>query len=120
MPRKIVWIEVATADGARGQAFWGSFLDSPFKEFADSGYHMFEGEPSGGIYENPEQAGKGPLVYFGSDDIEADIAKTQGLGGTAGEKQPIPGMGWFAHCSDTEGNAFGLFQGDESAPTPGE
>ncbi len=41
-------------------------------------------------------------MYFGSDDIEADIAKTQGLGGTAGEKQPIPGMGWFAHCSDTE------------------
>jgi predicted enzyme related to lactoylglutathione lyase len=36
------------------------------------------------------------------------------LGGRAGEKQPIPHVGFFAHCSDTEGNDFGLFQSDES------
>ena len=30
--------------------------------------------------------------------------------------QPIPQTGWFARCKDTEGNAFSLFQADESVP----
>ena len=28
---------------------------------------------------------------------------------------PVPGMGWFALCSDTEGNDFGLWQTDPGA-----
>jgi len=27
-------------------------------------------------------------------------------------------MGWFAICSDTQGNEFGLWQDDPSAPAP--
>jgi predicted enzyme related to lactoylglutathione lyase len=27
-------------------------------------------------------------------------------------------MGWFAICSDTEGNEFGLWQNDAAAPAP--
>lgn len=30
-------------------------------------------------------------------------------------KMPVTGMGWNAYCLDTEGNTFGLFQGDPSA-----
>ncbi len=30
-------------------------------------------------------------------------------------KSKIPGVGYFAYCQDTEGNAFGVLQGDESA-----
>ncbi|MGH2472241.1 MAG: hypothetical protein ACRDG6_07540 [Candidatus Limnocylindria bacterium] len=26
----------------------------------------------------------------------------------------IPGQGWFAGCTDTEGNAFSLYQNDPS------
>jgi predicted enzyme related to lactoylglutathione lyase len=28
-------------------------------------------------------------------------------------------MGWFSTCRDPQGNEFGLWQTDESAPTPG-
>jgi predicted enzyme related to lactoylglutathione lyase len=28
---------------------------------------------------------------------------------------PIPGIGWFACCKDTEGNQFGIMQSDTSA-----
>jgi predicted enzyme related to lactoylglutathione lyase len=28
---------------------------------------------------------------------------------------PIPGMGWLAYCKDTEGNIFGMMQGDPNA-----
>jgi predicted enzyme related to lactoylglutathione lyase len=30
-------------------------------------------------------------------------------------KTPIPGIGWFATCQDTEGNAFGIIQEDSTA-----
>ena len=31
------------------------------------------------------------------------------------ERAPIPGVGWFAAFTDTEGNRFGLMQPDDSA-----
>jgi predicted enzyme related to lactoylglutathione lyase len=40
------------------------------------------------------------------------------LGGEANDPGPVPGMGWFATCSDTEGNEFGLWQNDPTAPEP--
>ena len=45
-----------------------------------------------------------------------DFASTRvrELGGTSDEKQPIPPIGWFARCTDTEGNDFSLFQRDDS------
>jgi predicted enzyme related to lactoylglutathione lyase len=40
------------------------------------------------------------------------------LGGSSDDPMPVPGMGWFATCKDTQGNEFGLWQTDPSAPTP--
>lgn len=31
---------------------------------------------------------------------------------------PVPGHGWFAGCTDTEGNRFALWQDDKAAPMP--
>jgi hypothetical protein len=62
----------------------------------------------------------GPIVYYGSDDIDADLAKVRAAGGKAEDKQPIPHVGWFARCRDTEGNPFSLFQSDESVQAPGQ
>ena len=31
------------------------------------------------------------------------------------DRMPIPGVGWFAAFTDTEGNRFGLMESDESA-----
>jgi uncharacterized protein len=30
-------------------------------------------------------------------------------------KSPIPGIGWFATCRDTEGNSFGIMEEDRNA-----
>jgi predicted enzyme related to lactoylglutathione lyase len=67
------------------------------------------------VFPSPDAAGTGLIVYFSTDDIEASAAKVRELGGTAGEKQPVPTHGWFAHCTDTEGNSFSLWQVDPSA-----
>jgi predicted enzyme related to lactoylglutathione lyase len=37
------------------------------------------------------------------------------LGGSTEDKMPVPQMGWFAACRDSEGNAFNLWQTDSSA-----
>ena len=60
----------------------------------------------------------GTTIYLGSDNIDADLAKVGELGGDAEQKQPIPNVGWFARCKDSEGNEFSLFQSDENAPMP--
>ena len=31
------------------------------------------------------------------------------------EKTAVPGQGYFAYCKDTEGNVFGIFEGDPTA-----
>ena len=59
-----------------------------------------------------------PVVYFDTDDIDASIAKVKELGGSAEEKMPVPGMGWFVACKDDQGTAFSLWQADDNAPTP--
>jgi len=44
------------------------------------------------------------------------IATITANGGTiALPKMPIPGMGWLAYAKDTEGNIFGVMQGDTAA-----
>jgi hypothetical protein len=83
----------------------------------DMDYRMFQDDGWGGaVY--PKMDEDGPIIYFGSDDIDADVAKVKELGGEAEDKQPIPSVGWFARCKDSEGNPFSLFQSDESVQMP--
>ena len=34
------------------------------------------------------------------------------------DKTPVPGQGYFAYCTDTEGNVFGIFEADAAAQAP--
>jgi predicted enzyme related to lactoylglutathione lyase len=47
----------------------------------------------------------------------ADAVKKAG-GKVLQEKTPIPAQGYFAYCTDTEGNVFGIFEADASVPMP--
>ena len=118
MAGKIVHFELPAGDADRAKQFWGSLMGWGFRDMeGDVEYHMFEGEPGGAIYPS-ESPGSGPVVYFGTENIDGDVARIRELGGQAEDKQPIPHVGWFAHCRDTEGNNFSLFQPDESVPAP--
>jgi uncharacterized protein len=118
MKAKLVHLELPAEDTQRARDFWGSLAGWEFQSWdGPVEYHMFEGEPGGAIYPSEEEP-QGPIVYFGTDDIDADVDRIRELGGQADDKQPIPGVGWFARCHDTEGNAFSLFQSDETVPMP--
>jgi predicted enzyme related to lactoylglutathione lyase len=48
--------------------------------------------------------------------VDKFAAKVKAAGGKILEpKMPIPGVGWFALCADTEGNPFGIMEPDPKA-----
>jgi predicted enzyme related to lactoylglutathione lyase len=114
MAGKMVHFELPSEDTGRAKSFWSGVFGWQFNDPGIAGveYWMTQtGEDQGGaIY--PGEGGT--KLYFDTDDIDATLAKVGELGGKAGEKLPIPHVGWFASCTDTEGNDFSLFQSDES------
>jgi hypothetical protein len=121
MGKKVVHVEFPAQDVERGKKFWEAIGGWTIEDAGMPGgqYLMFqEGDQGGAVYPKMEQ--DGPIVYYGSDDIDADLAKVRDAGGEAEDKQPIPHVGSFARCRDTEGNPFSLFQSDESVQAPGQ
>jgi uncharacterized protein len=50
------------------------------------------------------------------ESVDAAIKAATGAGGKlVMPKTPIPGVGYFAYCEDTEGNLFGVMQADKNA-----
>jgi len=119
MGKKIVHVEFPAQDIERGKKFWEGVGGWSLNDAGMPGmqYLMFQEGDQGGAVFGMEGAA-GTTIYLGTDDIDADLARVRELGGDADEKQPIPNIGWFARCKDSEGNEFSLFQSDESAPMP--
>jgi uncharacterized protein len=116
MAGEVVHVEFPSEDVDRAQRFWSgvfgwSFGDSGMPEMdyrmaqvsEQAGVALMEGAPGNANY------------YLATDDIDASIAKVRELGGKAEDKMPVPTHGWFTSCSDSEGNAFHLWQSDPSA-----
>jgi predicted enzyme related to lactoylglutathione lyase len=120
MAGKPVHVELPAKDSARAKEFYGALFGWQFQSFGDADYHMtqFDEGSGGAIYGDESGQSSHPTVYFDVDDVDAATAKVRDLGGEADEKQPVPGMGWFAACKDTEGTSFSVWQSDESAPPP--
>ncbi|MFN8038737.1 MAG: hypothetical protein U0Q07_05945 [Acidimicrobiales bacterium] len=51
--------------------------------------------------------------------MDESLASIEAAGGKRlSERMPIPGVGWMAFFTDTEGNRVGIFQDDPEAPMP--
>ena len=121
MGKRVVHVEFPAQDAERGKKFWEGVGGWTLNDAGMPGgqYLMFqEGDQGGAVYKMEEAQPSGTTIYLGSDDIDADLAKVKKLGGEAEDKQPIPSIGWFARCKDSEGNDFSLYQSDENAPMP--
>jgi uncharacterized protein len=105
---KVAWFELPAKDTRRAQRFYSELFGWRFERFGDDDYHVTY-DSAGAVFGPAEQTG--PNLYFATDDIDAAITRVRELGGEAGERQEIPNdFGSFAHCRDTEGTAFSLFQ----------
>jgi uncharacterized protein len=117
----ITHFEIRSGDFERARGFWESLLGWKFRDVeGPMQYTMAEvgGNPTAGLYVS-ENSERGLVVYFDVDDVQAATDRVRELGGqVTTERTPIPEIGWFAHCVDTEGNPFGVFTADESVTMP--
>ncbi len=114
MAGKLRYIEIAAEDAERAHGFWSGLFGWRFNATpGELPYSMAEGDGFGiGLYRSDDPA---IWAYFHVDDLEASARQVEELGGRVADKGPVPGVGWYARCTDTEGNRFGLFQTDEGA-----
>src|SRR2546428_840020 len=89
MGKKIVHVEFPAQDTDRAEKFWEGVGGWSIEDAGMPGmdYRMFQDEGWGGAVYPTDGSLQGPVVYLGSDDIEADIAKVRELGGGGGEER---------------------------------
>jgi predicted enzyme related to lactoylglutathione lyase len=123
MASPIAHIEFVTKNVQQASDFYNKAFGWEIQVQPEFDYWMFRiGNELGGAFLPPSSQGHieykegDVLVYIGSQDIDADLAKIEGLGGkTILPKSEIPGTGWFAIFNDPTGNRLALFQAAYSA-----
>jgi predicted enzyme related to lactoylglutathione lyase len=117
-PGDLVHFEINTNNAERAKRFYTKLFGWKYKDSEIPGveYYLIDGVTPGGAINPIAQASKvkAPTVYFGVEDIDRSLKTVRDQGGTADDKLPIPGQGWFAACIDPDGNSFSLFQNDPS------
>jgi hypothetical protein len=122
MAGELVHFEVPADDTSRALGFYSGVFGWSFR--AAEGpveYHLTRvSESTRGALHRTDQGGgiPGIYAYFAVDDIGEGVRRVRELGGEAEEPGAVPGMGWYARCSDTEGNQFGLWQEALVPPNP--
>lgn len=116
----IVHFEIPVDDMERARKFYGELFG--WKIEKDPGpmeYWMItpkdEKAIRGGIMrrEDPQQT---IADYFAVPSVDEYVGKVQKLGGqVVVPKMPVPGMGYFAYCLDTEKNAFAIWETNPEA-----
>jgi len=121
---QIAHVEIPADEPDRAQRFYGELFGWQFRampEYED--YFLFtagdgDGSVGGAIGKRNVSAPNQVRNYISVDSIDDAVAQVPGLGGTVTEpKQEVPGQGWFAVCTDPEGNEFALWQSTAPAPS---
>jgi predicted enzyme related to lactoylglutathione lyase len=116
MAGEMVHFEILAKDADAAQAFWSSLFGWEFgTPMPEMDYRMARIDDTSGAAIAGGEGKKHPNVYLSTDDIDASLAKVRDLGGEAGDKMPVPAMGWFAACKDDQGTEFHLWQTDSAA-----
>jgi predicted enzyme related to lactoylglutathione lyase len=111
----IVHIEIPLKDTKEAAEFYGNLFGWKIEEMPEMDYVTFETDSGlGGGFpkiDNETYQGDDPVIYVGTEDIEATLAAIEKAGGkTIMGKTEITGMGWFAFFSDPSGNRMALYE----------
>ena len=126
MPR-VVHFEIHAADPNRAVTFYKTLFGWTFQKWegpmeywlVTTGPNDQPGINGGLVQRQGDIDGQAVIAYVCTVDVENLDASVQTAVDNGGQialpKMPIPGMGWLAYCKDTEGNIFGMMQGDPNA-----
>lgn len=118
MMASFVHFDLPAEDLPRARKFYEGLFGWKFSGVPGMDYFFIEtGEGSlrGGMGKrgSPEQR---ITNYVGVASVDEHMRKVLDAGGRVlTPKMTVPGFGYLAICSDTEGNTFGLWQEDSSA-----
>ena len=136
MDHTIVHFEIPADQPERAASFYRELFGWDIKQFEGSvaggmEYWMVrtvptdaEGRPerpgvNGGLMRRmyPNQ---GPVNYINVENVDESVSRAEQLGAkVVMGKTPVPGMGWFAQLTDTEGNLFAVWESDTHAAMSG-
>jgi uncharacterized protein len=127
----IVHFEIPSDDIQRSKRFYNELFGWTIEKFQDTGNNMPEdmeyyiitttddkGNKSlrGGMLKRQDIQQQGITNYIDVKSIDEYSAKVEKLGGkVVVQKMPVPGMGYFAICLDTENNSFAIWETNSSA-----
>lgn len=121
MPR-IIHFEIAVDDPDRAIKFYKTAFGWKIEKWEGPMEYWLiytgdEKEPGiDGALQHRKDALQPTMNTVGLDNLDNYIKKIQKAGGKiTTPKTAIPGVGWFAHAEDTEGNIFGIMQNDPDA-----
>ena len=120
MPR-VVHFEIPADDPERAMAFYKDVFDWKIDKWnGPHDYWLCTTGPNDQMGINGGILKREPNMVttntIGVENLDEFVAKVVEKGGkNVVPKMPIPGVGWLAYCTDTEGNMFGLMQPDVSA-----
>lgn len=122
MPR-VVHFEISADDPERAVQFYTKTFGWQVQKWNDGNEDYWlvmtgdKSEPGidGGINRRKNQPI--PTVNtIGVPSLDEAVRQVMANGGkVVAPKMPIPGIGWLAYCTDTEGNQFGMMQADPNA-----
>lgn len=108
----VVHVEFSAQDREAATKFYSDLFGWKFQQFPEMDYATFDTgkEVGGGLNPVSDTYPAGAVVvYIGSDDIDADLAKAESLGAKILQpKTEIPNTGWFGFFADPTGNMIGL------------
>ncbi len=119
---RVIHFEIPAADPDRAAAFYGKVFGWKFDKWpGPMEYWMVttgkEGEVgiNGGMMKKPGGI-TSTTNTIGVDSVDDAVAAVLKAGGkNIMPKTPIPTVGYFAYCEDTEGNMFGVMHADPNA-----
>lgn len=116
-----VHFELPVEDADRAAAFYEKVFSWDIQKWEGAPYWLVTSGPdsepgiNGALGQKSDEFAE-PTFVIGVEDIDAAVKSVTEAGASiVHEKMPIPGVGYAAYFTDTEGNRVGLFQDDESA-----
>jgi len=118
---RVVHFEFPATEPDRAVAFYSAVFGWKFQKWGGpmeywlitTGPDNTPGINGGMMRRSPESTGTVNTVSIAN--IDESLASVEKNGGKVTPKMHIPGVGWVAYCTDTEGNQFGLIQPDTPA-----
>ena len=122
---KIVHFEIPVDDATRATAFYRDVLGWEISGFGDQPYWLVRAGADDEPGANGALIARGdvhqtPILIAGVADIDDALKRIEHSGGRIVQgKLPVPGVGWSAYATDSEGNTIGLFENDADAAPAG-